>query len=142
MRGLVRNGMYVEDGIATAHRSQTRFWGSPCNDVIAGYHRIFAENRFFMIYDQVEYEIPIPLLQQGESLVGTDVNFDPQYIMISLTLNHLGQQRREHYSVSLHGAITGHQLDRQIANDTPTAVILNHPQGRLIKEPSRLSLHD
>lgn len=141
MRGLVRNGMYLEDGIATAHQRQTRFWGSPCSDVIAGYHRIFAENRFFLIQNQAEYEIPIPLLIRGDSLIDTAVKFEPQNVFISQTLNHLGQQRREHFSVNLRGTITGHQVESKIEENVSTAVILNHPQGRLLIEPSRLSLH-
>ena len=73
MRGSVQNGLYVEDAIATAHRNQTRFWASPHTETLAGYHRIFDENRFFLVHDGAGYDIPLPPLGYGESLVETAV---------------------------------------------------------------------
>ena len=47
MRGTVRHGSYLEDAIGTAHRGQTKLFGSPSGNMVTGFHRIFAEHRFF-----------------------------------------------------------------------------------------------
>lgn len=91
MRGQLRDGMYIEDAIATAHRNQTQFWGSPQRDCIVGYHRVFAENRFFAIDDGDTRELAVPQLVNGESLVETAVSFTADSFTISLTIRANGQ---------------------------------------------------
>ena len=49
MRGSVQKQSYLEDAIGTAHRAQTQLFGSSLSNRIAGFHRIFAEHRFFTI---------------------------------------------------------------------------------------------
>ena len=76
MRGSVQNGLYVEDALATAHKAQTQFFGSPYSDIIAGYHRIFAQTNYFLI-DQhgASYDIPLPDLPIKTSVSETAVTF-------------------------------------------------------------------
>lgn len=58
MRGSMQRRSYLEDAIGTAHRAQTQLFGSPFNNSIAGFHRIFTEHRFFFITpDGTEYQL-------------------------------------------------------------------------------------
>ncbi len=91
MRGEVRDGMYIEDALTTAYRHQTQLWGSPYRDLIVGSHRIFAENRFFMLDEGNEREIAIPPLAIGESLIETAVTFTADSCTITLTIRSQGQ---------------------------------------------------
>lgn len=49
LRGTVQRQSYLEDTVGTAHQAQTQLIGSPFSNSIAGYHRIFAQYRFFTI---------------------------------------------------------------------------------------------
>jgi hypothetical protein len=140
MRGMVRDGMYIEDAIATAHRNQTRFWASPLTETLAGYHRIFAEYRFFLIHQGSSYDIPIPPLTQGESLVDTAVSFTNHSISIQLTINQRGQQRCDTTICDLHGRIRRFLSNLPVNDEGETAVIHSHPAGQLIQKPSALYL--
>lgn len=84
MRGCVRDGLYVEDAVATAYRHQTQFWASPHSETLAGYHRIFADYRFFVLHEGMSYDIPFPPLVVGESLVETTVLFEPGTVTFAL----------------------------------------------------------
>ncbi len=133
MRGSVQNGLYVEDAIATAHRNQTCFWASPHTETLAGYHRIFDENRFFLIHDGGSYDIPIPPLAQGESLVETAVTFTSHALAIQLGIRHKGQMRTDTYLADLNG---------QLRANTPTLPppnVLFHSEGMLHWEPAQLT---
>jgi len=99
MRGQVRDGMYIEDAITTAHRNQTQLWGSPTRDLIVGYHRVFAENRFFAIDDGNTRELAVPPLADGESLVETAVSFTADDFTITLTIRANGQIVKREYKM-------------------------------------------
>ena len=61
MRGTVRQQSYLEDAIGTAHQAQTQLFGSPFSNGVAGFHRIFAEHRFFVITpDGTERPLAVP----------------------------------------------------------------------------------
>lgn len=117
MRGAVRNGLYVEDAIATAHRNQTRFWASSLSETLAGYHRIFAEYHFFLIHEGSGYDIPVPPLAQGESLLDTAVTFTPHTVTIQRTINRRGHQRRDTTICDLRGRISRLLPDMPIVDD-------------------------
>jgi hypothetical protein len=148
MRGTVRDGLYVEDAIATAHRNQTRFWASPLGETLAGYHRIFAEYRFFLIHEGSSYDIPIPPLVQGESLGDTAVSFTAHTVTLQRTINQRGQQRRDTTTCDLRGQIrqtwSESVPDDGVATAASTSfnagVIHIHSAGQLVQEPSALYL--
>jgi hypothetical protein len=140
MRGTVRDGMYVEDAIATAHRHQTRFWASPLTETLAGYHRIFAEYRFFLIHEGSSYDIPIPPLVPGESLGDTAVKFSSDSISIQRTINQRGQQERRTTICGLRGQIRQSWSEPVNDDGVATAVIHQHPAGQLIQKSSTLFL--
>lgn len=105
MRGSFRDGLYMEDAIATAHKQQTRFWASPHTDTIAGYHRIFAELRFWLWHEGNSYDIAIPSLSPGESLQETAVAFDVDTIAFMLTIRQRGNVRHETHLINHRGEI-------------------------------------
>jgi hypothetical protein len=84
MRGRVQDGMYVEDVVATAHRSQTQFWASSHGETVAGYHRIFADYRLFVLHEGVCHDVPVPSLAPGESVVETAFSFEPDAVIFRL----------------------------------------------------------
>ncbi|MEJ2747508.1 MAG: hypothetical protein P8183_06325, partial [Anaerolineae bacterium] len=139
MRGAVRDGLYVEDAIATAHRHQTRFWASPLGETVAGYHRIFAEHRFFLIHEDSSYDIPIPPLVQGESLRETAVTFTTSAVTIQRTIQQRGQQHRDTTTCNLRGQIIQTSSEPLTDNGMGTAVIHHHPAGQLIQTSSQLT---
>ncbi len=134
MRGSVRNGLYVEDAIATAHRNQTRFWASPLSETLAGYHRIFAEHRFFLIHDGAAYDIPVPPLGRGASLAETAVTFTNRAVIIQRTIRRQGQPYTDVHTADFEGNL------RSLPTQLLPANTLLHPAGRLLMEPSRLTL--
>jgi serine/threonine protein kinase len=131
MQGHMQNGHFVEEAIATAHRNQTWFHASPSSETIAGYHRIFAENRFFLWHSGKNFDIPIPPLQPGESLAETVVYFTLDSVIFSLTINQRGSTKTAVYHVSHRGKIqlqTSHPL---LNNNLPSDTLhtLELPQG-------------
>ena len=121
MRGNLQNGHFVEEPIATAHRHQTWFQASPISDTIAGYHRVFAENSFFIWHDGNTYDIPIPALQTGESLMETAVSFTPDTITFTLKINRRGSVGTAVYHTNHQGKIQ-HQtntLSPNLPNSLP-----------------------
>ena len=105
MRGSIQNGHFVEDAIATAHRNQTWFQASPTSETIAGYHRVFAETRFFLWHNGQNHDLPIPSLQPGESLMETAVTFSPNTVTLSLKINQRGKTRTAVYHVNHQGQL-------------------------------------
>lgn len=135
MRGSLQNGHFVEETIATAHRQQTWFQASPTNDTIAGYHRIFAENRFFLWHNGSTYDIPIPQLQPGESLTETAVAFIPESVIFTLKINQRGSTRTAVYTINHHGQI----LPQTNQPTTKPTIQLLH--GNLHHSPTEIWYH-
>ncbi|MBE2222825.1 MAG: hypothetical protein IAF02_14875 [Anaerolineae bacterium] len=120
MRGHMQNGHFVEEAIATAHRNQTWFQASPSSETIAGYHRIFAENRFFLWHSGSTYDLPIPPLSPGESLRETAVAFTPDAVTFTLKINQRGKEKTAVYHVNHQGKIQQHP-NQPATSTTPAA---------------------
>ena len=114
MRGSLQNGLYVEDALTTAHKAQTQFFGSPYSDLIAGYHRIFAQTPFFLL-DQhgASYEIALPALPAGASVPETAVAFSRDTVAI---IRKVGMNGR--YISHVH--ISNHKGQLISSTQTPT----------------------
>jgi len=106
MRGTVQNGLYVEEAIATAHHNQTCFWAAPHGRTLAGYHRVFAENRYFLIHNGAGYDVALPDLPPGESLVETAVAFGNTAVSFWRKINRRGTLHTELSLVNHHGQLT------------------------------------
>ncbi|MCA9981000.1 MAG: hypothetical protein KDD89_09205, partial [Anaerolineales bacterium] len=68
MQASVRDGLLIEEVVGTAYPNQTRLWGSPYNDMIAGVYRSFGRYTFFVrtaVGAWHEYDL---LLDDGESI--------------------------------------------------------------------------
>jgi hypothetical protein len=105
MRGAMQNGLFVEEAIATAHRNQTWFQASPTSETIAGYHRVFAETRFFLWHNGQSHDLPIPPLQPGESLMETAVTFTSDTVILTLKINQRGKTRTAVYHANHQGQL-------------------------------------
>jgi len=105
MRGGVQNGLYVEEAIATAHQNQTRFWAAPHGHTLAGYHRIFAANRYFLLHNGASYDVDLPDLRSGESLVETAVSFGQTAVAFWRKINQRGLLHTELSLADHHGRI-------------------------------------
>ncbi len=104
MRGQVRDGLYVEDPIATAHRAQTQFFASPYQDFIAGYHRVFAEQHFFLLAGRgMGYDLPVPPLLPGEHVAETAVVFSPDSVAIYRLVGQNGRLQTQLHVYDLQG---------------------------------------
>jgi hypothetical protein len=171
MRGSVQNGLYVEDAITTAHKAQTQFFGSPYNDTIAGYHRIFAQTNYFLI-DQhgASYDIPVPAPALGTSVPETAVAFSKDTVVVlrkmgvngrytshSHIANLKGERLHEtqetaddlaplaqHYPFTdkLHYPTPPYKLLPTSFTDRGDARLLHHANGLLIQEFSSLHFID
>lgn len=60
LRGELRQGRYLEDIVATAHRMRTYLWASPSDDYLAGFHRLFDDCQFFTIDEKGHQHVIIP----------------------------------------------------------------------------------
>ncbi len=153
MQGSVQNGHFVEDAIATAHRRQTKFWASPYHDTIAGYHRIFAEHRFFLHTAQGhELDLALPPLPAGDIIAETAVSFSPNHLALILKVGQKKQFRTEIHTYDYQGKWVKKE---ELAGDAwETAVFtypyhqqpitfskyIEHPQGLLIISPQKLTI--
>ncbi|MBK8988628.1 MAG: hypothetical protein IPM39_21580 [Chloroflexi bacterium] len=163
MRGAMQRGLYVEEAIATAHRRQTQFWASPYGPTLAGYHRVFAEQRCFVWHDTAVYDVALPALAAGESVRETAVTFGPSSIAFwrkgsrrgtlftDLTLlNHHGRVEQhisgveEMYQPGLYpfmglGASGGRPLPSTLAATSITQ-LHDHPAGVIAQTARQLFL--
>lgn len=105
MRGSLRDGLYVEDAIATAHHRQTQFWASPYTDVIVGCHRVFAELRYWLWRDGRSDDLAIPPLPAKASLQETAVAFAPDSIAIMRTIRQRGEVYSDTHIINQQGEI-------------------------------------
>ncbi|MCA9872378.1 MAG: hypothetical protein KC441_01955 [Anaerolineales bacterium] len=106
MRGSVQRGLYVEEAIATAHHKQTRFWAAPHGDTLGGYHRVFAENRYFLLHNGASYDVALPDLRPGESVVKTAVAFGNTAVAFWRKINWRGVLRSEVCLANHRGKLT------------------------------------
>ncbi|MBX3055786.1 MAG: hypothetical protein KF770_04865 [Anaerolineae bacterium] len=114
MRGQVQNGHYVEDAIATAHKQQTWFQASPYNDTIAGYHRVFAEHRFFVQTGQGSYDLTVPPLPAGAHIAEAGVAFSNDTVAVIVKISGHGRSHLTTHVYSLNGR---HQHSQDDADD-------------------------
>ncbi len=157
MRGQVQNGHYVEDAIATAHKNQTWFQASPYNDAIAGYHRVFADYRFFVQTAAGSYDLPLPPLAAGEHITNAGIAFGADTVAVLLQVRARGQGQTVTHVYSLTGQYQHSQADAEEMFDTavatypitplptdytPPARQLRLGRHLLIHEPTRLLTMD
>jgi hypothetical protein len=152
MRGSIQNGLYVEDALTTAHQAQTKFFGSPYNDIIAGYHRIFAQTNYFLI-DQhgASYDIPLPNLPAGASVPETAVTFSYNTVAIMQKVGINGRYTLHTHLANHKGQlIHTHQTPADLppppsplASHLPSSLLteqshlLQHPHGLLLHQPDQ-----
>lgn len=153
MRGQVQNGHYVEDAIATAHKQQTWFQASPYNDAIAGYHRVFANYRFFVQTGAGSYDLPLPPLPPGTHMAGAGVAFGADTVAVMVqaagrglvrTLTHVysftGQRQHsvEEEEDVWETAVATYPVAPLPADYTPPARLLRLGHHLLKQEPTHL----
>lgn len=148
MRGSVQNGLFVEDPIATAHRAQTQFYASPYTDMLVGYHRVFAEQRFFVLDAHgATYDIAIPAPKPGESVAETAVFFTPSSFAISRLVGQNGRFAAHTHLCNLRGEIKQTTAETAETLTSPfhpfhippnDAIYHTHPSGWLAQYPTQL----
>ena len=156
MRGSIQNGHYVEDALTTAHQAQTQFFGSPYSNLIAGYHRIFAQTQFFFI-DQhgASYDMDIPPLPAGASVPETAVTFsrdtiaiiqkvgvNGRYTIHTHIANHQGQHLHTHQTPNdnLHPHRHHYPYHQKLPSTLPLSdqtILHQHPSGLLLHQPDQ-----
>ncbi len=140
MQGKVQNGHFVETAIATAHRQQTWFRASPHSDTLTGYHRIFAETRFFLWHKGNSCDLPIPPLPPGERLLETAVSFTPDAVQFTLKIIQRGKERTAVYHANHKGEIR--QKNSQITTSSPEILNTLHlSQGTLSHSLTEIWYH-
>ena len=156
MRGTVRSGSYLEEPIGTAHQAQTQLFGDPHSDRIAGFHRIFAQHRFFTIGPDGT-ERPLPATQPPNSyLTQAALAFAPHQIGVVQKLVATGQTQ---ISVQTFNHQAQWQQSWDLGEDgwetavnhfpflqtnfpqplTPSDRLHCHPAGWLIQQPQQLT---
>jgi serine/threonine protein kinase len=158
MRGQMLNGHYVEDAMATAHKNQTWFQASPYNDAIAGYHRVFAEYRFFVQTGAGSYDLPLPPLPAGDHIAQAGMAFGTDTVAVIVQAIGRGAVRMLTHVFSFTGqqqhsveagedvwdtagwatAVATYPITPLPADYTPPARLMRLGQQMLIQEPTRL----
>ena len=156
MRGAVQRGSYLEDPIGTAHRAQTQLFGSPFSNSIAGYHRIFAEHRFFATAaNGTEYQLATAL-PPGSHITEAAVAFSPNQIGVVQQLaangrsqtyvqafNHQGQWQQS-WDLGEEGWETAVYQFANLNQPLPQQLLPSdkphyHPAGWLVQRPQQLT---
>ena len=154
MQGSIQDGHFVEDAVATAHRQQTKFWASPYHDAIAGYHRIFAEHRFFLHNAQGhELDLALPPLPPGDYIAETAVSFSPDNLALILKVGQKQQLRTEIHLFNDQGKWVRNEVLAGDAWETAVSTYpyhhqqavtfgthIAHPQGLLAIHPHKLTI--
>ncbi len=157
MRGTVRAGSYLEDPVGTAHQAQTQLFGSPLGNSVAGFHRIFAEHRFFVLgADGVERPLPF-VLPPHSHVSEAAIAFAPQQIAVAVRLAGHGRSQTHLQTFNPHGqwqqswelgeaeweTAVNHFpfLQKPIPHQLEPGDRLHfHPAGWLIQQPQQLKL--
>jgi hypothetical protein len=142
MRGGMQNGHFVEEAVATAHRRQTIFWASPHGETLAGYHRVFADYRFFLWDEGVTHEMALPGDGAGH-LWQTAVSFTPDTVQWRLIRRRGGELGEETAVFDRAGRPLpdAHALAARLPADFPLAEGTRlhwRPDGVLLQEARRL----
>ncbi len=106
LRGEIRHGRYLEEMIATAHRRQTKVWGSPHADWLVAYHRILGQHEFSLINPQAQQRPITPATAPSLPLRRlTDVNILWHHQHIALLWHEKAPRSLMHHSqlVTLRG---------------------------------------
>ena len=105
MRGAIQNNDYLEETIGTAHRAQTQLFGSPYENRIAGFHRIFAEHRYFTISPNgTESQLNTPPMAPQHQLTETAICFAPNHIGVVQQLTENGRSHTHIQQFNLQGS--------------------------------------
>ncbi|MAT98946.1 MAG: hypothetical protein CL608_17520 [Anaerolineaceae bacterium] len=156
IRGSVQYGSYLEDPVGTAHRAQTQLFGSPFSNTVAGFHRIFAEHRFFTITPNGTERQLATALPPGSYIAEAAVVFAPNLIGVVQQLAENGRfhthvqafnqqgQWQQSWDLGEDGWETAvHQfasLKQPLPQPLPPSDKLHyHPAGWLIQQPQQLN---
>ncbi len=155
MRGAVRHSSYLEDAISTAHRAQTQLFGSPFSNSVAGYHRIFAEHRFFTISPNGTEQQLATTTPPGAYITQAAIAFAPNQVGVVQQLvengrsqtqvqafNHQGQwqQSWDFGEDGWETAVNQFAILNQSRSQPllPSDWVHTHPAGWLIQQPQQL----
>jgi hypothetical protein len=109
VRGALQQGHFVEEAIDMAHRCQTRFWGSPYDDVIAGYHRMFGDQTTFIVdASKGRRSVELPPLRRGERVTETAIRFGPGSVAVVRLMSQSGGSYWDTVVCSLDGSPLHH----------------------------------
>jgi hypothetical protein len=155
MRGTVQRNSYLEDAIGTAHQSQTQLFGSPFSNSVAGYHRIFAEHRFFTIATNgTERSLPVTL-PPGYHISEAIIRFFPNQVGVVQQVVGNGRSQTNIQAFNFQGqwqqswdlgeegweTAVNHFPDLSQAFPQPLNAsdkLHHHPAGWLIQQPHKL----
>jgi len=91
LRGTVQNGSYLEEAVGTAHQAQTQLFGCPFSNSVAGFHRVFADHKFFALGTDGT-ERPLPFVRPPHSrITETAITFTPQQVAVVAQLSGNGR---------------------------------------------------
>lgn len=92
LRGRIRNGHFLEDVVAMAHRDQSQLWAAGQNGLLAGCHRIFSDYRFFVLNLQGQVlDIAMPPVPAGATIQEVSATFSQEHLAFLLRLNQGGK---------------------------------------------------
>lgn len=155
MRGAVQRKSYLEDTIGTAHRAQTQLFGSPFSNSVAGFHRIFAEYRFFTISPNGTEQQLATTTPSGAYITQAAIAFAPNQVGVVQQLvengrsqtqvqafNHQGQWQQS-WDFGEDGWETAvnqfANLNQSLSQSLlPSDWVHMHPAGWLIQQPQQL----
>lgn len=86
LRGEKTMGVFTEKVIARFAEDQTWFQVNPqtppAGDLVVGFWRVFHQLHWFLIDRQTTHPLALPDLESGESLLETQITFDPQHALV------------------------------------------------------------
>lgn len=83
LQGQLERGLLLERALPLqVSRDQTWFWADPQTDLIVGLYRIFDQFQFWLITKKGRFEIDVPQLTLGQSLLDITVKFCPESVLV------------------------------------------------------------
>ncbi len=110
LRGDVRDGHLVERSIMAIAEGQTWFTVDPVSEQVFGYFRVFETQVYWLLRDENRYDVDLPKLQPGETLLDMGVRFTDSTALVTRHTRHNGTEHVHLTEIDNRGRVLHSQM--------------------------------
>lgn len=108
LRGSIRFDQLIETQLPVSTApNQTWFWADPLSETILGLFRVFNRYQFWVIGPSGRFEVDIPQLPPGQTLIDLTVKFSSKSLLFRRLIQAHGLNQVETFVISLTGQVLG-----------------------------------